>query len=62
MAKKKTEMELMKKAHTKQEIREINSYKRVVVTMNTGTMAFKSPKDYRRNEKKAELRRMINEY
>lgn len=59
---KKKNIELMKQVHNKQEIREINSYKRVVVTMNTGTVAFRSPKDYDRNREKRNARKMIAEY
>lgn len=61
MAKKK-DIELLKKNKTKKEIRELNNYTRVVVTMNTGTMAFKTPKDYDRKRSKNEVRKMIAEY
>lgn len=59
---KNTDMELMKKKHTKKEIRAINNCKRVIVRMDTGTKAFKSPKNYDRRLHKAEVRKMITEH
>lgn len=58
---KEKELKLLKKTRTKQEIRDLNSSKRVIITMDTGTKAFKSPKDYDRKKEKAKIRKLYAE-